>query len=189
MSDWRERASRWPPPGWPERDHEWGEPRDLSFLDRDEPSRSACWKSHPRLAMGGGVVVGGAARHPPPDADVYVQLETAPTPPLPHDGTPPRVANFKIPNYGVPPMGPTINLAEVLGRYLSEGFTIHVGCVGGHGRTGLLIACLRHLVEPGRGDQVEWVRENYCRRAVEGRRQEDFVREFQRGVDKFPGAR
>lgn len=46
---------------------------------------------------------------------------------------------------------------------------------GGHGRTGTALACLARLDGVPAGDAVAWVREHYCRQAVETVDQEAFV--------------
>lgn len=47
---------------------------------------------------------------------------------------------------------------------------VHLGCIGGHGRTGLVLAALvTHMT--GELDSIAYVRKNYCERAVESMEQ------------------
>ena len=53
-------------------------------------------------------------------------------------------------------------------------------CQGGHGRTGTALGIL--LIASGalkdKKKSISWVRENYCRRAIESSKQEDMIKEF-----------
>jgi hypothetical protein len=61
---------------------------------------------------------------------------------------------------------------------LAEGVVVETGCLGGHGRTGTLLACL--LVKQGSEARaaIERVRLTYCDYAIEGSNQEHFVIQF-----------
>jgi len=63
--------------------------------------------------------------------------------------------------------------------WIKNGNRVEVGCIGGHGRTGTVLACLAVLGGVPGKDAVEWVRTNYCRKAVETARQEWFVLYFE----------
>ena len=56
-----------------------------------------------------------------------------------------------------------------------RGERVEVGCAGGLGRTGTVLACMARLAGVPAADAVEWVRANYDRRAVETPGQEAFV--------------
>ena len=58
------------------------------------------------------------------------------------------------------------------------GERLEVGCAGGLGRTGTVLACMAILAGIPPADAVTWVRQNYEERAVETSAQEDFVRRF-----------
>lgn len=63
--------------------------------------------------------------------------------------------------------GPKTLMQFVL-NMLRDGLTVGWGCMGGHGRTGWLAAKLYKEVLGCDGDTaVTWVRENYCKKAVE----------------------
>lgn len=54
-----------------------------------------------------------------------------------------------------------------------KGETVEVGCIGGHGRTGTILACMAVLA--GETDPIQFIRNIYCERAVETSSQEVFV--------------
>jgi rhodanese/phosphatase family protein len=56
-----------------------------------------------------------------------------------------------------------------------RGEVVEIGCVGGLGRTGTVLACLAVLAGAAPADAVPWVRRNYDVRAVETAEQERWV--------------
>ncbi len=58
------------------------------------------------------------------------------------------------------------------------GERVEVGCAGGLGRTGTVLACMAVLAGVPSDAAVAWVRSNYDERAVETVEQEDWVRSF-----------
>ena len=56
-----------------------------------------------------------------------------------------------------------------------SGERIEVGCIGGLGRTGTVLACMAVLSGIPSSEAVEWVRTNYDPRAVETDAQTDWV--------------
>ena len=57
---------------------------------------------------------------------------------------------------------------------LHAGHKVHAGCIGGHGRTGLFLAALyAHMT--GEADAIAHVRKHYCEKAVETKKQVDFL--------------
>ena len=48
-----------------------------------------------------------------------------------------------------------------------HGERVEVACIGGHGRTGTVLACMAVLAGVPAAEAVEWVRATYCRRAVQ----------------------
>lgn len=73
---------------------------------------------------------------------------------------------------------PTISLDDVghvaisLMEYAKAGKKIEIGCIGGHGRTGTLIAMLAILGGVRGKNAVRWVHKNYCEEAIESDQQE-----------------
>jgi len=65
-------------------------------------------------------------------------------------------------------------LIEWTAEQMYAGKKVHAGCIGGHGRTGTFLAALvTHL--SGEKDSINWVRENYCQKAVESAVQVDWL--------------
>jgi protein-tyrosine phosphatase len=58
------------------------------------------------------------------------------------------------------------------------GEKIEVGCRGGLGRTGTVLACMAILSGVSVAKAVEWVRGNYRSNAIEGARQEHWIEWF-----------
>jgi hypothetical protein len=58
------------------------------------------------------------------------------------------------------------NLINWIQDKVEEGKTVHVGCLGGHGRTGMVLSALVFKMM-GIEDAITYVRENYCEEAVE----------------------
>lgn len=61
-----------------------------------------------------------------------------------------------------------------------KGEVVEIGCIGGHGRTGTMLACLYALAnqEMDGSKVIEWVRSTYCPQAIEGVSQEWFVKHY-----------
>ena len=63
-------------------------------------------------------------------------------------------------------------------RSSSDGGLVEVGCQGGIGRTGVVIACFAIMDGIAPGEAVQWVRDRYIMRAVETPIQEWWVEWF-----------
>ena len=61
-----------------------------------------------------------------------------------------------------------------------SGALVEVGCIGGHGRTGTVLACMALLADPTMSgeDAVWYVRGAYCKHAIETKEQEWYVERF-----------
>lgn len=136
-----------------------------------------CYEGHPPLGIGSHVVYGGSCYTPViMDADVYVNLDQGVMPTrrsLPW--TPGEEFLFPISNYQAPKSPEQFGemIRWLCGR-IDDGLKIHVGCIGGHGRTGLVLAALVASFGVS-GNPVDHVREHYCDRSVETRAQVDFL--------------
>lgn len=62
----------------------------------------------------------------------------------------------------------------------NNGERLEIGCIGGLGRTGTVLACMAILAGVSADQAVEWVRTNYDPRAVETAEQEAWVLWFGR---------
>lgn len=65
-------------------------------------------------------------------------------------------------------------------RRALAGQRVEIGCMGGHGRTGTFLACLVMLADPNMTPEgaKDWVRANYCFKAIEDESQLYFLRWF-----------
>jgi len=59
-----------------------------------------------------------------------------------------------------------------------EGKRVEVACIGGHGRTGTVLACMAVLAGVPANEAVRWVRNQYCERAVQEPSQEYWMERF-----------
>lgn len=144
------------------------------------PAKLICPGSHKMITLLGGELIGGACARPPPGLDIYVSLDSSGRLP---DGAYPWDDGFRqsisirmLVTDHCAPADPKLFGAMVdwlLGQ-LRLGRRIHVGCIGGHGRTGTVLAALIAR-GAGRKDAIQWVRDNYCDRAVESDKQVEFL--------------
>jgi Swiss Army Knife protein, DSP-PTPase phosphatase domain len=72
------------------------------------------------------------------------------------------------PDFGVP-ADTEVATHEIRAAYerARRGESVEVACIGGHGRTGTVLACMAVLAGVPVNDAVAWVRETYCSRAVQ----------------------
>lgn len=110
------------------------------------------------------------ARDTPPEFGVY--LDRRWSPPWPH-------RHIDWPDFGVPTDAGDLRSALVdLAARARQGERVEIGCWGGHGRTGTALACLAVLAGVPSADAVGWVRDAYCRGAIETPEQERLVATF-----------
>lgn len=137
-----------------------------------------CYESHPVLKLGKGKLHGGAARHPVKGADVYVVLQDGDMNGKQSDPwekqTVTEVAYFIRDMHAPADVKRFKKLVTWLCTQLQDGKTVHVGCIGGHGRTGTVLSAV--IAEAtGEKDAIGWVRKHYCKKAVESREQVEFL--------------
>lgn len=154
--------------------------------------RYSCYATHPALKIGQWEVYGGSCGTPiVENADIYIGLDSSmrrahhyPW----NDG--PQVVNVFFPiTDGTPPKDAVEfnKMIKWLAVQLSAGKLIHIGCIGGHGRTGLVLAALVKEVT-GNADAITYVRDNYCAKAVESPTQVQFLHE-EFGINKVEASR
>ena len=161
------------------------------FADTEMPLH--CYESHPAMKLGKGVLVGGSASHPAvKDADVYVSLQNGSTSGRSSDPWEPKGHVVEV-HYSIQDMNAPVNLPRFkkmvtwLCTQLQEGKKVHVGCVGGHGRTGLVVsAIVAEMTE--KKDVIQWVRKHYCKKAVESKSQIQFLMKHY-GVTEVEGTK
>lgn len=155
----------------------------------------SCYTTHPVLKIGKGTVIGGSCSSPTVDnANIYIGLDAFMKRKKNHypweketkDG--PVEVLFKIDDGFAPSDEKNfIVMVDWLAARLEEGKTIHIGCMGGHGRTGIVLAALVKVVL-GEEDAITWVRTNYCKKAVETRVQVVFLMTYF-GIKEVEGAK
>lgn len=139
----------------------------------------ACHETHKELQIPGalGIVRGGNARSAKDGFDVYVDLDSkGQIQQAPWRSTPGVVkVRYEIANYRVPADPETFKaFIDWLCTQVHAGKRVHIGCIGGHGRTGLVIAALYKQLT-GDKDAITWVRKNHCHKAVETNDQVAFL--------------
>jgi hypothetical protein len=158
-----------------------------------------CYKRHKPLIIsvpGGGsvVVYGGRASTPViRDADVYCSLTGFSQPNIKaaypwEDGPKPIIFTYEIADMRAP--SDPVSFKKMISWFREQalaGKKIHVGCVGGHGRTGMVLAALVRELS-GIVDAITYVRDNYCTKAVESEEQVRFLVEHF-GVKECPAAK
>jgi hypothetical protein len=80
------------------------------------------------------------------------------------------------PDLGVP-SAPREAAAQIRDAFIraKAGERVEVGCLGGRGRTGTVLACMAVLAGVSAAEAVTWVRSNYDAAAVETPQQEEWV--------------
>lgn len=83
------------------------------------------------------------------------------------------------PDFGLP-TDPELAAAQIERAFerARGGETVEIGCLGGLGRTGTVVACLAVLAGVEPSEAVAWVRSNYRPGAVESADQEQWVEWF-----------
>jgi Protein-tyrosine phosphatase len=83
------------------------------------------------------------------------------------------------PDFGLPPDAAQA-AAQVRDAFVraKSGQVVEVGCLGGLGRTGTVLACMAVLAGVDSADAIAWVRQNYRPRAIETADQERWVEWF-----------
>src|SRR5690242_230605 len=102
-----------------------------------------------------------------PDFGLY--LDPSWEPDWPH-------AMLDWPDFGVPSATDTAvtQIRQAFER-AKAGEAVEVACVGGHGRTGTVLACMAILAGVPVDEAVRWVRDAYCSRAVQEPAQQYWV--------------
>jgi hypothetical protein len=152
--------------------------------------KQRCYHSHPILEIGPGKVYGGACSSPViKDADIYVALQKGDISGFQSDPWDEKVIH-EI-RYGIDDMHAPKNIKRFkkmitwLCNQLQEGKTIHVGCIGGHGRTGTVLSAI--VAESlGKKKAIQYVRKHYCPKAVESTEQVKFLMEHYGVVEADP---
>lgn len=136
-----------------------------------------CYHSHTPMLIGSVEINGGSCIMPHvSDCDVYVGLDRSmKNHKQLYPWNPGNAFLYEIRNMGVPKAENRWDrMIEWLAKELSAGSSVHVGCIGGHGRTGMVLVALLSVMEQ-RKDAIQYVRKNYCKSAVETKEQVDWL--------------
>lgn len=136
-----------------------------------------CYESHKPLKIGQYLIYGGSCITPAvKDADIYIGFDMGmERHPKRFPWVPGESFLFPITDMSVPSdVSLFKELIEWVSVQLIAGKKVHMGCIGGHGRTGLVMAALvKHMT--GEVDAITYVRDNYCQKAVESKAQIEFL--------------
>lgn len=93
-----------------------------------------------------------------------------------------KLIKVKCRDYGVPDIGHTfwVRLVDILKREsVDKPIKVVCCCMGGHGRTGIALSILSGLFDmvPVDDCPVTWVRQRYCKSAVESHKQLKYIEE------------
>lgn len=142
-----------------------------------------CSDKHPKLNVGTDesplYVTGGSVTQPVSgqfeDHDIVVALESGGrilNLTAPWSGT--TAFYFPIVDMSTPAFEDLEKLITYLSEALQDGKSVMIGCIGGHGRTGLVLAALVATLR-GEKDAITYVRKHYCKKAVESSSQINFL--------------
>lgn len=141
-----------------------------------------CAHTHPPLAVGDGLFIHGGACSSPitKNMDVSVGLDRGFYPQGVDKGMAPWDGKiemlYEIEDMNVPKSVESFRkLIDFLEESIRAGKVVHVGCIGGHGRTGMVLAALVKQMLPDEKDSIGYVRANYCKKAVESQKQVDWL--------------
>jgi hypothetical protein len=116
---------------------------------------------------------------PTPDFGLYLDPQWQPTGPS---------VMLDWPDFGVPTDRATAD-SEIRGAFARAraGERVEVACIGGHGRTGTVLACMAILGGVPPSEAVSWVRSTYCQRAVQEPSQQYWIDRFAERVARASG--
>lgn len=123
------------------------------------------------------------AKGPTPDAGVYLAQGWINDRILTNDDTDLRTAGamrimyLEWMDYGGVDMMRFAQALKWARERLFAGEVLEVGCMGGHGRTGTFAAAMAVVLGKGGQEAIDFVRKEYCDRAIESDAQEDLVLE------------
>lgn len=142
------------------------------------PVAPRCYTTHKPLSLGGSLVIHGGSCYSPivTDADIYVGLDRGmPSPKQAYPWEPGHSFLFEIEDGTAPKdKASFIAMIDWLAAQISDGKKVHVGCIGGHGRTGTVLSALVKVMLSDK-DASEYIRANYCKKAIETKAQVAFL--------------
>lgn len=149
-----------------------GKKRSTALMETDY---TPCFKSHKPLKIGNYLVEGGSCAFPPEGKDLYVGLDLSMLRGFHHPWNNQQEVLYLIGDMQCPKNPDSFKkMIEWLGNQLHAGKQLHVGCIGGHGRTGMVLTALVKTLTDEE-DPLKYVREHYCKKAVETQAQIEFL--------------
>lgn len=159
-------------------DHEWSDKKWSSWGSSTVGSYERCYHSHPALKLPSTelVIYGGSCSDPKVcDADVYIGFDLSMS--FTERHWPWKKGHevlFRIKDMCAPDKPDEFRkLVDWTRKQLEAGLKVHCGCIGGHGRTGTFLAALVSTF--GEKDAITYVRQHYCKKAVESSAQIEFL--------------
>lgn len=144
-------------------------------------SKPRCHTTHKPIKLGNGEILGAACGSPREGYDIYIGFDYGMKfkhQLFPWDKTADPIVEFQ---YHITDMCAPKSPKEFkkmlnwCAEQLEDGKKIHIGCIGGHGRTGTFLAALISLYPDLTDDPIQWVRDNHCKKAVESASQIKFL--------------
>lgn len=161
---------------------------NLPLGTKSSHAGTRCFHTHPPYEVAPGKFIHGGSCCSPAinDMDVHIGFDAGMlSTPRRFPWEPGDEILFRITDRDVPvSVSQFKNLIAWTAEQIDLGRKVHAGCIGGHGRTGTFFAALRRHMT-GDMDSITHVRENYCKKAVESKKQVDWLNE-QFGITKQP---
>jgi len=137
-----------------------------------------CYHNHKPLSLGDGLQIYGGSCNSPAvkEADIYIGFDHGMK--LGSRSYPWNSGadiKFLIPDGQAP--GDVEEFKKLVAwtiEQIRNGSKVHAGCIGGHGRTGTFFAAVV-MEMTGNKDAIKYVREHYCKKAVESQEQVDWL--------------
>ena len=144
-----------------------------------------CYETHKPLEIEVGLkryyVYGGSCLNPVvTNADIYVGLDFSMNLDryMPWKVSEVIALKYVIVDYAAPhDADDFVQLIAWLAHNIIAGRVVHIGCIGGHGRTGLVLAALYSYMTAD-CNAIQYVRTNYCLKAVESTVQIKFLQKY-----------
>jgi len=140
-----------------------------------------CWETHPPLPIvveGKTYFVrGGSCHYEPKETDIFLGFDygMSRSSSLAYPWVKGEAFLYEIMDMHAPSDPKSFKqLIGYLAKSILAGKRVYMGCIGGHGRTGLVLAALVTYMT-GELDSIAYVRKHYCKKAVEAKCQVTFL--------------
>lgn len=157
--------------------------------NKKETNFKRCYENHPELKFTGKdgkvyEITGGSCITPFDGYDVYIGLDLGMSvSEIQYPWMPGVEFLYPISDHQAPKESEHFKRMIIwIAGQLRAKKSIHVGCLGGHGRTGIVFSALYREMT-GKTDAIQYVRKHYCDRVVESKEQVKYLMKHY-GVDK-----